>query len=201
MWGGSDHSLLQHHIGIDSLLTRGNDTVGLLRFLIKGKTLGRPDCLCTTGIMLRNDLLVGVPDGRFSRITRHHFHQLHRLLYISVQREQRQNRIKQLRYAMTVTADDNGIPSHALRRKIAVGNHKTVAVSHFAQYLQQHGGQNRGYVLQHMHRSLLFFKSIACLQGIVKGLPSPCTCIPRPYFLLTSALFRCIIIKYSIQSL
>ena len=52
------------------------------------------------------------------------------MLYISIQRKQLKDRIKDLRYAMPVTADGDGILSHGFNREVAICDHKTVTVSH-----------------------------------------------------------------------
>ena len=52
------------------------------------------------------------------------------MLYISIQREELQDGIQDLRNAMSVTADGDGIFSHGFYREVSVSDNKTVTVSH-----------------------------------------------------------------------
>ena len=57
-----------------------------------------------TLVMLGNDFFICIPDRCLHIIARHYFHQVYRMLYISIQREELQDGIQDLRNAMSVTA-------------------------------------------------------------------------------------------------
>ena len=80
--------------------------------------------------MLGNDFFICIPDRCLYIITRHYFHQVYRMLYISIQREELQDGIQDLRNAMSVTTDGDGIFSHGFYREVSVSDNKTVTVSH-----------------------------------------------------------------------
>lgn len=134
-----DHNaFLKHDVGIKCFLTCGDDAVCSFCFVIECETLDVSDSFFATLVMLGNDFFICIPDRCLYSITRHYFHQVYRMLYIGIQREELQDGIQDLRNAMSVTADGDGIfpmdstgkfPSAITRRSLCPISHKTFSNS------------------------------------------------------------------------
>lgn len=134
-----DHNaFLKHDVGIKCFLTCGDDAVCSFCFVIECETLDVSDGFFATLVMLGNDFFICIPDRCLHIIARHYFHQVYWMFYISIQREELQDGIQDLRNAMSVTTDGDGIfpmdstgkfPSAITRRSLCPISHKTFSNS------------------------------------------------------------------------
>src|SRR4030042_1119771 len=99
-------AFFQDYIGIESLFTCSNDSVGFLCPFVKGESFH--EFKIGEFFTARFDYLtIILPDGRLGFITRHNAHQCNRAIYIYIKWEEFQDRIQNLRDAVAVTSDES----------------------------------------------------------------------------------------------
>ena len=125
-----DHNaFLKHNICIQSF--SGNNAVSSFCLIIKSKTLNISHNSISSVIVFTDDFFVCIPDRSFYSISRHNFHKIYRMLYISIQWENFQDSFQNFRYAMSVTAIVIAFFPRILQESFRQ-NTTTIAVSHFA---------------------------------------------------------------------